>query len=433
MIPQYGELNRIYSDFIVSHTFSFDKQKFITNFYKQYNDTKAFEAAILELVLDKQKEQYTLILDSLRAEIEKNMMLYEKYPLLDDEIISRVCYHFADRYNIDIEEQLEVTQKLNKPLNEAYNRYDSIDYREHTAEEEKQAEKEYERCKAEYEKEKEELDKLYELQKQARKEAFQYIENCCGDIYKLSFHFMEILAKYIPVAKDKPEELTKPSEPDMQEEAPKEEQHEYFDMELLSHVYTTCVGEQFENISEYDFYACMNLHPGKCKLKIKTREKIRVCYLIFLMGEQLPKLDRENWKKNILKMLDIEENYYKSKYKEPVSDFPSDSNQKFAKEMDLQELLSKPVWQMTGEEFIFLSKHASRQTETQPQPITDTERKYVYGILGIAKLFGCSLPTANRIKKSGKIDKAITQIGRKIIVDVELALELAGKKTGGRK
>jgi hypothetical protein len=52
------------------------------------------------------------------------------------------------------------------------------------------------------------------------------------------------------------------------------------------------------------------------------------------MGEQLPKLDRENWKKNILKMLDIEENYYKSKYKEPVSDFPSDSNQKFAKEMD---------------------------------------------------------------------------------------------------
>ena len=96
---------------------------------------------------------------------------------------------------------------------------------------------------------------------------------------------------------------------------------------------------------------------------------------------------------------------------------------------NLQELLSKPVWQMTGEEFIFLSKHASGHSEVQPQPVT----KYVYGILGIAKLFGCSLPTANRIKKSGKIDRAITQIGRKIIVDVELALELAGKKTGGRK
>ena len=96
---------------------------------------------------------------------------------------------------------------------------------------------------------------------------------------------------------------------------------------------------------------------------------------------------------------------------------------------NLKELLVKPVWQMTGEEFLFLSRHASVQAEAQPQPTTDTERKYVYGILGIAKLFGCSLPTANRIKKSGKIDKAITQIGRKIIVDAELALELAGKKT----
>ena len=282
------------------------------------------------MVLDKQKEQYTLILDSLRAEIEKNMMLYEKYPLLDDEIISRVCYHFADRYNIDIEEQLEVTQRLNKPLNEAYNRYDSIGYREHTAEEEKQAEKEYERCKAEYEKEKEELNRLYELQKQAKKEAFQYIENCCGDIYKLSFHFMEILAKYIPVAKDKPDE---PNKQETQQNVSKE-RPEYFNTELLSLIHKVCVGEQFEDIATQDFYANMNLSSCEKGLKIKAREKIRVCYLIFLMSERLPKQDRDKWKNIILKQLDIDENYYKSKYKEPVSDFPSDSNQKFAKEMD---------------------------------------------------------------------------------------------------
>ena len=57
---------------------------------------------------------------------------------------------------------------------------------------------------------------------------------------------------------------------------------------------------------------------------------------------------------------------------------------------------------MTGEEFIMLSRHASVQTEAQPQPVTDTSRKYVYGIPGIARLFGCSLPTANRIKKKRK-------------------------------
>ncbi|MBQ4023410.1 MAG: DUF3853 family protein [Prevotella sp.] len=36
---------------------------------------------------------------------------------------------------------------------------------------------------------------------------------------------------------------------------------------------------------------------------------------------------------------------------------------------------------------------------------------------GIAKIFGCSIPTANRIKKSGVIDAAITQVNRKITVN----------------
>ena len=100
--------------------------------------------------------------------------------------------------------------------------------------------------------------------------------------------------------------------------------------------------------------------------------------------------------------------------------------------MRIDDLKLKPLWQMTGEEFIYLQQN-SEQKEVQPTIITDTSKKYVYGIAGIARLFGCSMPTANRIKQSGKIDKAITQIGRKIIVDADLALELAGYKTEGRK
>lgn len=87
---------------------------------------------------------------------------------------------------------------------------------------------------------------------------------------------------------------------------------------------------------------------------------------------------------------------------------------------------------MTGEEFLFLQQSSERKEE-QPTVVNTTSKKHVYGIAGIARLFGCSIPTANRIKQSGKIDKAITQIGRKIIVDADLALELAGRKTGGRK
>ena len=100
--------------------------------------------------------------------------------------------------------------------------------------------------------------------------------------------------------------------------------------------------------------------------------------------------------------------------------------------MKIIELRNKPLWQMTGEEFLYLQQN-SEQKEVQTTVVNNASKKHVYGIAGIARLFGCSMPTANRIKQSGKIDKAITQIGRKIIVDAELALELAGRKTGGRR
>ena len=328
MIPLYGELNRIYRDYIDNHAFSFDRQKFISDFYQQYSDTKSFEAVILELVLNRQKEQYTLILNSLKTEIEKSIQTYETHPI-SDSVIERVCYQHMERYSLEIEAQLDVTRSLSKPLNEANNRYDSIGYREHTAEEEKQAEKEYERCKAEYDREKAKLNKLYDQQKAARTEAFQYMKNCCADIYRQSCLFLDILKKYIPDGKQE----NKSSEPISQQETT-EEQQEYFSMKLLSLIHEVCIGEQFEEISALDFYANMNLHPCNCKLKIKPREKIRVCYLIFLMSEKLSKQDRDKWKDRILKLLDIDDSYYKSKYKEPVSDFPSDSNQNFAKEME---------------------------------------------------------------------------------------------------
>ena len=201
--------------------------------------------------------------------------------------------------------------------------------------EEIQAEKEYERCKAEYDKEKKELDKLYELQKQDRKEAFQYIENLSGNVYRLSLLFMEVLKKYLPNDREEKQqdEPVKQNEQEEVQNSP-EGQHEYFDMKQLSPIHETCVGEQFEAITIADFYANINLYPCKNKLKIKAREKIRVCYLIFLMSEKLSKQYRDEWRSQILKLLDIDESYYRSKYKEPVSDFPSDSNQKFAKEME---------------------------------------------------------------------------------------------------
>lgn len=97
--------------------------------------------------------------------------------------------------------------------------------------------------------------------------------------------------------------------------------------------------------------------------------------------------------------------------------------------MEIQPLLSKPVWQMTGEELLFLSRHTAHiDSHTASTQETPTEKRYVYGIAGLCEIFGCSKPTAIRIKKSGRIDKAITQVGRKIVIDAELALQLASSK-----
>lgn len=63
---------------------------------------------------------------------------------------------------------------------------------------------------------------------------------------------------------------------------------------------------------------------------------------------------------------------------------------------------------------------------TQAQP--EEEKRLVYGISGIAQIFNCSMTTANRIKASGRINDAITQHGRIIVVDANKALQLFNNK-----
>jgi len=77
-----------------------------------------------------------------------------------------------------------------------------------------------------------------------------------------------------------------------------------------------------------------------------------------------------------------------------------------------------------GELMELLDKQQNNIVEQPELP----KKNLVYGIAGIARLFNCSMTTANRIKASGKIDRAISQCGRMITVDADLALELMKKK-----
>lgn len=89
--------------------------------------------------------------------------------------------------------------------------------------------------------------------------------------------------------------------------------------------------------------------------------------------------------------------------------------------------LNTPIWQLTVGEFLELQQQMKAQ-EAKPAEVVWPEARYVYGLSGLASLFGCSKRAAANLKASGKIDKAIVQEGRKIVVDAALALELAGKR-----
>ena len=89
--------------------------------------------------------------------------------------------------------------------------------------------------------------------------------------------------------------------------------------------------------------------------------------------------------------------------------------------------LNTPIWQLTVGEFMELQEKIIPTKEVEViKP--NTEDRYVHGYNGLAKLFGCSETTAGTILSSGVIDKAVSQVGRAIVIDAPLALKLTKRR-----
>jgi len=71
-----------------------------------------------------------------------------------------------------------------------------------------------------------------------------------------------------------------------------------------------------------------------------------------------------------------------------------------------------PLCNLTVKEFLEISKNLN------------SENKYEYGLKGLAKILGCSISKASKIKSSGILDEAIIQKGNIIIIDKKKAIEL---------
>ncbi len=81
----------------------------------------------------------------------------------------------------------------------------------------------------------------------------------------------------------------------------------------------------------------------------------------------------------------------------------------------------KELFQKWMKEFLGVSNAAMPQKES--------EKRYVYGIAGIASLFNVSYVTAFNLK-NGILKPAVFQQGRRIICDADMAMELFKNQAG---
>ena len=90
---------------------------------------------------------------------------------------------------------------------------------------------------------------------------------------------------------------------------------------------------------------------------------------------------------------------------------------------------STPLSFLTVGQFLELL-NSEKKPETAT--ISETSKRLVYGLHGIRNLFNVSHATAFRYKET-IIKDAVSQQGRKIVVDADRALELFKAKNGGLK
>lgn len=91
---------------------------------------------------------------------------------------------------------------------------------------------------------------------------------------------------------------------------------------------------------------------------------------------------------------------------------------------DINGLLAKPLWQLTGSDYVALHAYAS-STITGEGLRTKTVTK-VTSIRSLATYLSCSESTIYSMRREGVLDEAIiSHIGKSLVFDVEKALELA--------
>lgn len=327
-IPQISSVCKIYSDVITGNGINREESLALVAFINSFPSIYDAESWIMDLVLNSPHVDIKILLHSLNEDLDKIVILYEKgsslYNLKDLRCLwtSYITY-FKD----EIKEQLKRTQEASDNLKEMSNSYEMAEIGGRSPYEVSMLERRVDRLTAEYKDQKDKLEELYAECKNLESEMYSIPRDIFKIIYSKCKSLIPVVEKYYtkPV-------LAKTTEQTQQTEL-------ILSMPVVASIHELCNGNQFEEISPIDFFHILNLHPNIRKtLKVRKNEKARVCYLINQLGKRISPNKKGEWMESMLKTLGITLEYYRSKYREPVSDLPSKKNQEFAEA--LREVLA---------------------------------------------------------------------------------------------
>ncbi len=102
--------------------------------------------------------------------------------------------------------------------------------------------------------------------------------------------------------------------------------------------------------------------------------------------------------------------------------------------MNISEMLTKPLWQLTGKEYVELHTYACLQSGEAVSPSTPSKR--ITGVRALAQYLSCCESTLYALMREHILDDAvISRIGKSIVFDGEKARALAddAKQTQRRR
>ena len=330
IIPKVGSVSRIFSNIAAGRGISKEDVKILVEFRDTLPNVTTVEHEVVSAVLSLSHKKVSFMLNSLSLGLKNVIDTYKTYHILLDDIKLSQLWDYDFRcVDSRLEEQLHKLREIDKEVIEASNSYEMTPFNGMPPNEISVVERRYNKLKAEYDKEKVRLSAINE----ERKTIINIMSSIGTDIFEcVSLKCSELLSvveKYVVSDSHK--------EPDEKKEEP--ETISFFPLSLIADIYEVCNGVQFSETDSIEFFYAINLHPNSPPIQINNGEKVRVCYLINRLADTLESPQREQWLNGILANLDIKMSFYRSKYRQPISDMPSESNKTFAD--TLREIFGK--------------------------------------------------------------------------------------------